>query len=236
VTLSAEAAPGSEFSGWSGACSGSGSCRVTLGAATAVGADFKPIEHPTAPAHAQSARVLTITVAGSGFGTVTSEPAGIQCGTPCSGSYAPGASVTLTAVPDSESHFAGWSGCDSVAGNRCAVRLAASRTLSANFAEGPLAALGALELKGATATLAVKVAGPGTVSATAKLLAPAAVKARKPGTVTLPLALSKAGKAALAKAAGGRLEVKVAVTFKPSGGGIPLVLNRTITFKSRSRK
>jgi Divergent InlB B-repeat domain len=236
VTLSAEAAPGSEFTGWSGACSGSGECRLTLGADAAVGAGFRPIEHPSAVARDLGPRTLAIAVGGSGFGTVTSDPAGIQCGTPCSGSYPPGTAVTLTASPDPESHFAGWSGCDSVAGNRCSVTLAASRTVSADFAEGPLVVLGALKLKAATGTLKVTVAAPGVLSAAAKLLSPATVKARKSGTVTLPLTLSKAGKKALARAANGRLEVKVAVTFKPSGGGAPLALHRTVTFKSRSKR
>ncbi len=42
VTLTAAAAPGSEFVGWSGACTGSGSCQVTLGGPAAVTAEFGP--------------------------------------------------------------------------------------------------------------------------------------------------------------------------------------------------
>lgn len=40
VTLTAVASPGSSFGGWSGACSGTGSCAVTLSSTTAVGAVF----------------------------------------------------------------------------------------------------------------------------------------------------------------------------------------------------
>jgi hypothetical protein len=40
VTLTASAASGSAFSGWSGACSGSGACVVTVNADTAVTATF----------------------------------------------------------------------------------------------------------------------------------------------------------------------------------------------------
>lgn len=41
VTLSAKAAPGSKFAGWSGAsCSGTGGCRVTLSAPTTIAATF----------------------------------------------------------------------------------------------------------------------------------------------------------------------------------------------------
>ncbi len=42
VTLTATPAPGSAFVGWSGACTGTGSCQVTLGAATSVDAEFGP--------------------------------------------------------------------------------------------------------------------------------------------------------------------------------------------------
>ena len=57
-------------------------------------------------------QVLTLTVsrAGNGAGTVTSVPAGINCGADCTESYNFGAQVTLTAVPDTGSVFAGWSG------------------------------------------------------------------------------------------------------------------------------
>jgi hypothetical protein len=41
VTLTPEAAPGSSFAGWSGACSGTGACTVTIGEArSSVGAEF----------------------------------------------------------------------------------------------------------------------------------------------------------------------------------------------------
>ena len=89
VTLSAEAAPGSEFAGWSGACSGVENCEVTMGGDRAIGASFSPVERPLPPSSAQNPRVLSISVGGAGAGTITSDPAGIQCGTPCSGVFAP---------------------------------------------------------------------------------------------------------------------------------------------------
>gem|GEM_PF-971538 len=55
-------------------------------------------------------RTLSVTRSGSGAGTVTSNPAGINCGATCSAAYAENTSVTLTATPTPGSSFAGWSG------------------------------------------------------------------------------------------------------------------------------
>ena len=55
-------------------------------------------------------RTLTIARKGTGIGTVTSTPPGIDCGTTCQAGYPVGTSVTLSAIPDSGSYFSGWSG------------------------------------------------------------------------------------------------------------------------------
>ena len=54
--------------------------------------------------------VKAITSGGSGNGTVTSSPNGINCGTDCSQTYSNGAIVKLIANPASGSVFGGWSG------------------------------------------------------------------------------------------------------------------------------
>ncbi len=53
---------------------------------------------------------LTISKSGSGSGTVTSSPIGIDCGTDCSQEYGNGLAITLTATASTGSTFAGWSG------------------------------------------------------------------------------------------------------------------------------
>ncbi|MBK8637069.1 MAG: right-handed parallel beta-helix repeat-containing protein [Chromatiaceae bacterium] len=53
---------------------------------------------------------LYVFVAGSGGGTVTSAPAGIQCGTDCAEDYVANTRVTLTATPATTATFAGWTG------------------------------------------------------------------------------------------------------------------------------
>ena len=61
-------------------------------------------------------RTLTVARAGTGIGTVRSNLPGIDCGTQCQAQYPVGTSVTLTAIPASNSSFSGWSGtgCGSV--------------------------------------------------------------------------------------------------------------------------
>ncbi|HKI00991.1 MAG TPA: hypothetical protein VKK31_03340 [Thermoanaerobaculia bacterium] len=74
---------------------------------------------------------LTVSKAGTGSGTVTSSPAGINCGADCSESYVSGTSVTLTAAAASGSTFAGWSGhADCADGN---VVMSAARSCTATF-------------------------------------------------------------------------------------------------------
>src|SRR5262249_19007693 len=100
VTLNAAAAPGSVFSGWSGAgCSGTGPCIVSGSAVVA--AVFKV---------AVATVSLTVTKSGTGTGTVTSNPSGISCGTVCSANFVAGSTVALTAAAAGGSTFAGWSG------------------------------------------------------------------------------------------------------------------------------
>jgi YVTN family beta-propeller protein len=62
-------------------------------------------------------RTLTVTLSGSGIGRVRStNVAGIDCGTLCQAQFPLGTSVMLTATPDTNSSFSGWSGagCGSV--------------------------------------------------------------------------------------------------------------------------
>jgi len=53
---------------------------------------------------------LTVSKDGAGTGTVTSDIAGISCGGDCTENYEVGETVVLTAAPDGDSEFDGWSG------------------------------------------------------------------------------------------------------------------------------
>ena len=80
------------------------------------------------------AQTLTVSKSGTGSGTVTSVPSGIDCGSDCSEAYAYGTSVTLTASPDSGITFAGWSGDCSGAGT-CVLSMTADRSATAVFTD-----------------------------------------------------------------------------------------------------
>jgi hypothetical protein len=126
VTLSASPAAGSEFKGWSGACTGTGTCKVAMSAAKAVGAEFALV-----PKYA-----LKVTRSGNGSGTVTSAPTGIECGADCEESYEQGTKVTLTPSPTAGSEFKGWSGACTGTGT-CEVTMSAAKSVGAEFALQP---------------------------------------------------------------------------------------------------
>jgi hypothetical protein len=126
VTLTADAATGSTFSGWNGAgCSGTSTCTVTMTETRSVTANFTIKQY-----------TLTADKSGTGSGTVTSLPAGINCGTDCTENYNYNTVVTLTASADFGSSFTGWNGADCPGTGTCTVTITETRSLTANFTLG----------------------------------------------------------------------------------------------------
>ncbi|HAQ35048.1 MAG TPA: hypothetical protein DCQ53_06785, partial [Alphaproteobacteria bacterium] len=80
-------------------------------------------------------RTLTVSLPGVGEGTVTSLPAGIDCGTDCSEEIAVGTSVTLTATAASGSSFAGWTDgpCTGSGNTACAFVMSVDQAVAARF-------------------------------------------------------------------------------------------------------
>ena len=102
VTLTATADTGSDPGVWTGGgCSGAAStpCTFSIDSDRVVDASFD-LEQET----------LTIVIAGSGTGEVTSSPAGITCPGDCTEVYDDSTVVTLSTNPTGGSTFAGWSG------------------------------------------------------------------------------------------------------------------------------
>ena len=121
VTLQATASADSQFTGWTGCDSAAGAaCTVTMNSDRTVKATF--LRRYT----------LTITKDGSGSGAVTSIDTKISCGSVCTTTYLDGASVSLSASPDSSSTFTGWGGVCSGTGG-CLVTMSGDKTVSATF-------------------------------------------------------------------------------------------------------
>jgi len=69
---------------------------------------------------------------GTGAGAVVSDPIGLSCGVTCTAKFDVGTRITLTAVPNPGSHFAGWRGCAS-AGATCTFDLRVPTRVTAVF-------------------------------------------------------------------------------------------------------
>lgn len=94
----------------------------------------------------QEAYTLTTSKAGAGFGTITSVPAGITCGsqgTDCTEEYDEGTDVTLTATPEQGSTFTGWSVCSTQVTPQITLDMTANRNCTATFTIQSLACSGA---------------------------------------------------------------------------------------------
>jgi Domain of unknown function (DUF4214)/Divergent InlB B-repeat domain len=124
VALNATPTAGSVFAGWSGACSGTGACTVTMSNSIFVTATFT------------TNFALTVSRPGTGGGAVISIPAGINCGIDCSENYPSGTTVTLTETPAYGSLFSGWSGACAGMGS-CIVSMTQARAVAATFTLDP---------------------------------------------------------------------------------------------------
>jgi hypothetical protein len=130
VTLTAAAAGGSEFKGWTtasgspGTCTGTASpCQVTMSAAVGLKArfDLEPGQEN-----------LTINKTGSGDGSFECD-SGSGFGA-CAPSYLEHTTITIKAVPDSHSSFGGWSGGGCSGSGNCVIsNIAANTTVTGTF-------------------------------------------------------------------------------------------------------
>jgi subtilisin family serine protease len=143
VTLTAAADAGSVFTGWNGGgCAGAGLCVVSTTATVTATFNVIPVIPPPI--------TVTVNKNGTGAGTLTSNPAGIDCGGDCIGTYPGGTNVTLTPKPTAGSRFAGWSGGCS---GTTTCQVASTVTVTATFnALPPPGTFTVTILKGGTGT------------------------------------------------------------------------------------
>lgn len=85
---------------------------------------------------------LTVSKSGVGGGTIASSPAGIDCGSACTATFALNATVELSVIPDLGYIFSGWSGACSGSDN-CSLTITDNTSVTALFAEMPLASCSA---------------------------------------------------------------------------------------------
>ena len=123
VTLSASAGAGFVFVGWTGDCTGTGTCTVSMTASRTVTATF--IQRFD----------LTVTIVGSG--TVTSTPPGIDCPGDCTESYLNETPVTLVQTPAAGWVFVGWIN-DCAGTGSCTVTMNNPRFVTAMFTDKPI--------------------------------------------------------------------------------------------------
>jgi len=122
ITLTAMPEVGATFVTWGGDCSSAGNsttAMVTMNSAQTCTADFTIVQ-----------RTLTIIPSGTGTGTVTTTPAGIDCGSDCTEDYDDATVVTLSNTPAPDSVFAGYTGSGCTTGT---VTMDDDKTCTARF-------------------------------------------------------------------------------------------------------
>ena len=115
VNVTATPNTGYAFSNWSGACTGSGACSVTLDSDKTVTANFTSVGTHT----------LTTAVSPSAGGTISPAAGGHT--------YTSGQVVNVTATANSSYAFSSWSGACTGSG-ACSVTMDSDKTVTANFA------------------------------------------------------------------------------------------------------
>ena len=110
------------FSGWSGDCTGTGVCSLTMLVERNVTATFT------------STPLLSVFKTGNGSGFVSSSPSGISCGSDCLNTYTVDTSVNLTATPIQGSIFLGWTGGSCTGTQVCSIDLNIDTSVAASFA------------------------------------------------------------------------------------------------------
>ncbi len=135
-TLMASPAADASFIAWSAgpcAASTSTSCAFVIDSVTTASTVIAVFNERPVPGDS----MLDVTIAGTGNGSVSSDPPGIDACTSgtCTDNFVTGSMVTLTATPRDASAFTGWSGdvCDGSTSTSCSFAIAAPTAVTASF-------------------------------------------------------------------------------------------------------
>jgi len=149
ITLIATPKADSIFSGWSGACTGTETCQITMNQVQNVIATFDEltaVEEPGTVGESDTVEepeivvesntyLLTVNSAGTGAGSITIDD--LECGITCSGQYFENMKVILTATATADSVFAGWNGACSNTTPVCQILMNKEQTVTATFTLAP---------------------------------------------------------------------------------------------------
>jgi len=128
VILTATPDTGYTFGGWSGDCSGTTVCPFNVDNSKSITANF------TKNTTVQPKMVVT----NNGGGVIRSSPSGINCGSTCSYDFNQNTVVSLTATPDTNYSFSGWSGPCAGTGICDITLFTSDKTVTANFTQTPV--------------------------------------------------------------------------------------------------
>lgn len=144
VTLTVSGlAPDATVTGWDGPCQGGGaSCTVTMNQASTVRAK---INCPSCVATLMSAvnqlllddnlHSLSVSLNGTGSGSVSSVDGRINCGSTCSANIDSDSSIDLVAVPNKGNQFSGWSGGCNGTQPICTIKADSDKNVVAGFTQ-----------------------------------------------------------------------------------------------------
>gem|GEM_PF-2659602 len=164
VTVIAQPSAGYVFAGWTGACTGTQSCDLTMNGNQTLTAKFA----------ATPPQTYSLTVHDMGSGTVISNPAGIQCGSNCSSVFTADSQVTLTPTPSAGFRFSSWGGACSGSG-ACVVDMESEESVTATFVSSTPT----------TSSISGSVSMPGTSGSVTLALIPGAQNSGKPSQTVL---------------------------------------------------
>lgn len=138
-------------------------CTVTNGSGTISGANVTNVQVTCVTVQWP----LSVLLAGTGTGSVSSSPSGISCPGTCSANFNDSTLVVLTATPNPGSYFAGWSGGGCSGTGTCSVTMTAATNVTATFNLQPsvqFAASSFIDDESQSATITVTRTGDLTIA------------------------------------------------------------------------